>query len=255
LSRWKIGFYLYMLATSITFGIYLVVSRDIAYNEYVDQYGFVVWLIAAENIPSVFSVLAGGLGDVLGRRRLLIIGSLSFIPLLLMGYLPSRLLPFLAGGYIALWTLSSPSVTGALLDATSSSGFQYSLYTMFGSIGWGVGGLLGGYLKAFGGRPLSFTAASVIILGGFTAAYLTYPRHAYGGLAKMEDVSRGIRKLSLTFVGLTSLFMSIMIFYGSFAIKLRDIAGSPQMFGLLYTTLPALTGTLVRPIAGIISDK
>lgn len=255
MDRWKHSFYLYMLASSTAFGIYIVVSRDIAYNRLEDQYQFVMLLVALENIPSIFSVAAGGLGDVIGRRKLVMIGALSSLPLLLMGYLPVNLLPLLAGAFITLWTIGSPSVTGALLDATSSSGLQYSFYAMFGSIGWGIGGLLGGVLLGLGSKSIPFTVASIVILLGFLTAYAFYPSNAVGKSASFRDVGNGIQKVFWIFITITLLFMGVTMLYGSFAIKLRGIVGSPELFGLVYTALPAITGSIVRPFSGILSDK
>ncbi|MCD6323928.1 MAG: MFS transporter [Desulfurococcales archaeon] len=255
MERWKVGFYVYMLLSSMVYGIYSVMSRDLVKTYLGFDYRFMTVLISAETIPMLFSVLAGGLGDVISRRNVLALGTLASVPLYLMGVLRLDVLPLLAAGYVSLWTLASPSVTGAFLDATSSSGMQYSLYAMFGSIGWGSGGLLAGLLKGAGGKSTTFAFAAIAMAISFVAAYLSYPKNLVSKQASPKQVFRGVKDVAPLFVIVAGVMASINLFYGNYSLRLREIAGSTELFGVIYTTLPAATGALVRPIAGRLSDR
>ena len=252
---WRIGFYAYMLLTNFTLGIYLVISRDLVKTELGYDYRFMTLLIAASNIPLLFSVFAGGLGDVLGRKNLVLLGVLASLPVYSMGVFGLGYLPLLTALYMTLWAFASPSVTGAFLDATASSGLQYSLYSMFGAAGWGLGGLLAGYLKNLIGVTSVFTLAALAIAAAFAAAFLTYPEEHTSKGAKAIEVLHGVRKSITLFAVISFLMISINLFYGNYALRLREIAGSPEMFGLVYTALPATMGVIVRPLAGRLSDK
>ncbi len=252
---WRIGFYTYMLLSSLVFGMYLVLSRDLIKTSLGYDYRFVTSLVAAETLPMLFSVLGGGLSDIIGRRKILIIGMTASIPLYLMSEYGLAYLPILAAAYITLWTTSSPAVTGTFLDVTSSSGMEYSLYAMFGSIGWGVGGLVAGLIKDALGAGLAFKLASAAISIAFLSAYLSYPKEHVSIRATPYEVFKGVRRVSLIFIAVVGLLASVNLFYGSFSLRLREIAGSATIFGLVYTTLPAIAGSLVRPVAGYLSDR
>ncbi len=255
LRGWKAGFYAYMLLTSMVFGAYLVMARDLVKSELGYDFRFMTLLVAAENAPMLFSVLAGGLGDVLGRRHVLLVGALASVPLYMMGVSSLKVLPLLAAMYVTLWTVSSPSVTGAFLDATESSGIQYSLYAMFGSIGWGSGGLIAGFLKMVCGTYSVFVFASIAMVAASLAAYLTYPEHAVSSKATIPHVFRGIKAVLPSFAVVTGVMVAITLFYGNYSLRLREIAGSTQAFALVYTALPAAVGAFVRPLAGHLSDR
>jgi MFS family permease len=255
LRDWRIGFYVYMLLSSLVFGMYSVLSRDLVKTSLGNDYRFITSLVAAETVPMLFSVLAGGLSDIVGRKRILIIGMTASIPLYLMGKYGLHYLPILAAAYVTLWTASSPAVTGTFLDVTSSSGTQYSLYAMFGSIGWGAGGLIAGLIKDVIGAGLAFKVASAAILIAFLSAYLSYPEGKVSGRATPLEVFKGIGRVSLVFIAIVGLLTSVNLFYGSFSLRLREIAGSATVFGAVYTTLPAIAGSIVRPVAGRLSDR
>jgi len=252
---WRVGFYTYMLLTNFTLGIYLVISRDLVKTELGYDYRFMTSLIAASNIPLLFSIFAGALGDVLGRKNLVLLGALASLPIYFMGVLGLDYFPLLTATYMTLWAFASPSVTGSFLDATASSGLQYSLYSMFGAAGWGLGGLLAGYLRNLIGVASVFTLAALAIAAAFAIAFLTYPKERTSEGAKATDVIYGVKTSLSLFIVISLLMISINLFYGNYALRLREIAGSPEMFGLVYTALPATMGVIVRPLAGRLSDK
>lgn len=255
LESWRLGFYVYILLANMVYGMYLVTSRDAVKSFMGFDYRFMTLLVAAENIPALFSIFGGGLGDVFGRRKTLFLGMLGAVPIFLMGATGIDYLPVLASLYILLWSISGPSVTGALLDATGSSGIHYSLYAMFGTIGWGLGGPVAGILTSRYGREIVFLLAGVSLFIGFLSAYIFFPRHAGGRGSTPRDILHGARLVLPIFIAGTFAMAGLTLFFGNFSLILREAAGSPEVFGLVYTLLPAILGTIARPVSGILSEK
>ena len=250
---WRLGFYAYALLSNMVFGMYVVGSRDLVKQVLGNDYGFISFLVAAENIPAIFSVVAGGLSDVLGRRGLILLGFAGVPALALMFVAPVSIIPLLAGLYVTFWTISIPSVMGTLLDRTRSSSMHYSIYAMFGSMGWGLSGVLAGFLAGAFGDRVVFVVAATLLGVGLVSAYVTHP--GGGGGVSAREVLAGAKLVLLPLLAAAASIAAADGFYGVFSLKLRDIAGSSEVFGLLYTTLPALIGVFARPLAGLMTER
>ncbi len=255
IKAWKTGFYTYFLFVNIGFGMYLTISRDTIHSLLGYDYSFMSLVVAAENIPLLFSVIGGGLGDVIGRRHLVLVGSVSAIPLLLIPFLPLNLLPLMASLYVLFWSLAQPSITGALLHATSSSGVQYSIYAVFGTIGWGIGGPLAGVLIRIYGGTASWVTASIITLTGFLVAYLLFPPQATGGSASPSDLLRALRLVYPYFLANVLAMSGFLLFYGNYSLVLRGRISDPGLYGLIYTFIPSIIGIITRPLIGVASER
>jgi hypothetical protein len=255
IQAWQLGFYTYFFLVNISFGMYLTVSRDMVNTLLGHQYSFMTLLVAAENIPLIFSVVGGGLGDVIGRRTVFLIGFLSTIPLILMGYLPLEYLPLMAGLYMFFWSLAQPSVTGALLHATSSSGIHYSLFAMSGTIGWGVGGPLAGIIiTGYGWWGAWITTAAINLLG-YIIAYIFFPRHVIGGGVHGRELVEALECVYIYVIAAILGVSGFLLFFGNYALVLRSRISDPGLFGLFYTFIPAILGLISRPILGYLSEK
>ncbi len=252
-ESWRLGFYAYALLSNMVFGMYIVASRDLVKQVLGNDYSFISFLIAAENMPAIFSVVAGGLSDVLGRKGLILLGLAGVPALALMYVAPIDVLPVLAGTYVTFWTISIPSVMGTLLDRTRSSSMHYSIYAMFGSVGWGLSGVLAGFLAGAFGDRIVFVVAAALLGTGLMFAYATHP--GGGGGVSARDVLAGAKLVLLPLLAAATSIAAADGFYGVFSLKLRDIAGSSEVFGLLYTTLPALVGVFARPAAGVVTER
>ncbi len=252
-ESWRLGFYAYVLLSNMVFGMYVFASRDLVKQVLGDDYGFISFLVAAENVPAIFSVVAGGLSDVLGRREMILLGFAGVPALALMFIAPVRVLPLLAGLYVTFWAVSIPSVMGTLLDRTGSSSMHYSIYAMFGSVGWGLSGVLAGFLAGIFGDRAVFVVAAALLGAGLASAYVTHP--GGGGGVSAREVLAGAKLVLLPLLAAASSIAAADGFYGVFSLKLRGIAGSSEVFGLLYTTLPALVGVFARPVAGIAVER
>jgi MFS family permease len=255
IEAWRLSFYIYFLLVNMGFGMYLTISRDMVQRTMGLNYGFMTMLVAAENIPSFIAVFSGGMGDVIGRRKMVLLGSASMLPLMMMVYLPVAWLPSMAAAYVFLWSLAQPSVTGALLHATSSSGFQYSIYAAFGTIGWGVGGPLAGIIVGRYGWSAAWLTASLITLTAFLIAYVFFPRHAVGGEAHARDLVAASRIVAPVFLSATLALSGFLLFYGNYSIVLRSRISDPGLYGVVYTLIPSLVGVTVRPLIGLLSER
>ena len=252
---WILGFSLSMLLSNLSYGMYLVLSRDLVKTLLGNNYGFITMLVAAETLPLLFSALGGGLADMIGRRRILLISIIGAAPLFLMGLTSIYYLPVLASIYMAMWSLAWPSITGALLHATGSSGRSYGFYMMWATIGWGVGGPLGGVLEQVIGASATFYLSGIIYALSAIIPYIVFPEHVIGGTAHLRDILMGARLALYTFIAGSLVFAGLNLFFGSYALRLRQIAGSSSFFGVVYTLFPAIIGAIARPLVGILSDK
>ncbi len=249
---WEAGFYVYRFLTASAYGMYLVASRDLVKVTLGNAYGFMGVLVAAENIPAIVSVFVGGAADVLGRRRVVLVGLLGVPALALMSLTPVQALPVLAGVYVTFWTATITAVTGAFLDRTRSSSRRYSVYAMFGSAGWGVGGVAAGAISQACGDRAVFMVAAATFATALLTAYLKHP--GGGGSARFGEVLAGARRVVLPLLAIALTIAAADMFYGVFSLKLRGIAGSAELFGILYAALPSITGVLVRPVAGYVIE-
>ncbi len=252
---WHVGFYTYFFLVNISFGMYLTISRDMVKSLLGYEYSFMTLLVASENLPLMFSILGGGLGDVIGRRSTFLIGFLSTIPLILIGYLPIQLLPLMAGLYMFFWSLAQPSVTGALLHATSSSGIHYSIFAMFGTIGWGIGGPLAGIIIGGYDWRIAWIVTGLINIAGYIIAYLLFPKHVVGGGVEPRELFYALRHVYLYVVASILCVSGFLLFFGNYALILRSRIGDPSLFGLFYTFIPAIMGLISRPILGYASER
>lgn len=255
IEAWRLAFYMYFFLVSLGFGMYLTISRDAVQALLGYEYSFMSLVVAAENIPMVFAVVGGGLGDHLGRRTMVLLGFFSSIPLLLMGVLPISYLPLLAAGYVFFWSISHPSITGALLHATRSSGIQYSIYAVFGTLGWGLGGPFSGLLIRIGGWSLAYYAAALTVLLGYVIAYVFFPRHVAGGGAGFREIVSASRRVVFFFVSSVLATAGFLLFFGNYALILRSRIGDPGLFGMVYTFIPSLLGIMARPFIGVLTEK
>ena len=255
IEAWRLAFYMYFFLVNLGFGMYLTISRDAVQALLGYEYSFMSLVVAAENIPMVFAVIGGGLGDYLGRRTMVLLGFFSSIPLLLMGLLPISYLPLLAAGYVFFWGISMPSITGALLHATRSSGIQYSIYAVFGTIGWGLGGPFSGLLIRIGGWSLAYYVAALTVLLGYVVAYVFFPSHVVGGGAGFREIVSASRRVIFFFASSVLATAGFLLFFGNYALILRSRIGDPGLFGIVYTFIPALLGIMVRPFIGVLTER
>ncbi|ADV64943.1 hypothetical protein Desmu_0635 [Desulfurococcus mucosus DSM 2162] len=255
MDRVLLVFYAASLMLGIVGGAYYVVSRNAVYIEVGPDYAFMSLLVASETLPGFFSVVGGVLGDMLGRRRMIVLGALSSIPFIIAGMGGVRSLPYLILMYGVLTSMASPNVYGGLLHYTGSSGSSYSLIAVAGSIGWAIGGVIGGYMA----ESLSFTACMTVLAAMVSASYLAvyaaYPgKVTYPGASLMEVVDGAGRVWPLFLASVLS-FTGVRFFFSNYVLALRSMLTDPVVYGLVVNTIPAITGAAIWPIIGRVSDN
>ncbi|MEL9909302.1 MAG: MFS transporter [Desulfurococcus sp.] len=248
-------FYAASFMLGVVGGAYYTVSRDIVYKHVGLDYVFMSLLIASETVPGFFSVVGGMVGDVIGRRRMLLLGALSSIPLALIGFTSVEFIPLLILVYGVATSMAQPSIYGGLLHYTNSSGSAYSLMGVSNSLGWAVGGVLGGYMAEYLPYSTGMPLLGILAFTGYMFIYASYPGEvAYPG-AGLRDVVEGVRRVWMLFTVSLLAFTGTRFFFSNYVLVVRSMLGDPVLFGLVVNTIPALTGALIWPLLGRASDK
>ena len=251
---WVLPFIASTALTTLAYSSYLTFSRELVKEVLGGDYSFLALLVASETVPTLISLGTGALADVIGRRSLILIGTSMIIPYTLMSYVELKYLPILSTLGTIIWTLATPAVMGTYLDATRSSGKLYSIYAIGNTIGWALGGVIAGSLSYILGKKL-FIILGVISTTGYILPYIFYPKSEVSTRAPGRLVISGIRSILTLFIGISATYSGLELFSYAFSFKILDITKSSLLYGLYYTTLPAILGAFVRPLAGYLTDR
>lgn len=252
---WFTGFNIGNFLLNMVIGMYMMLTRDYVKTLLGYNYSFMTLLVASETLPSIMSVIGGSTGDIIGRRKVLGFSIVGSIPLALMGVLEIHYLPLLAGIYSAMISISLSIIMGALLHATKSSGKSYGYFMTYATLGWGLGGPLAGFLEPIIGLRNCFLLVSLIYVISILIPYSVFPEIAIGGEAGLKDIIIGAKTVIYIFIAGSLVFAGLNLFFGNYSLRLREISGSPEVFGIVYTLLPAIIGAITRPFIGILSDR
>lgn len=257
---WIFCYVAYLFLYSSAYGSYVAVSRAVARDVLGADYTYLTYLIAAETVPSMLAIFAGAMADAFGRRHLILVGVLSAVPLALMANSPLRLYPLLAGLHVTLFTLSSPSITGTYLAATSSSGIRYSYYGIGGSLGWAIGGVIGSAIMGVFGAPASFLYSALAVVAGFVLAYICYPTHI--GMGRATSFRESLKAVAHARNALVSVILALTaleLMWNASSYKIRVFVNSEglgdTLYGVIYVMVPGVLGAVLRPLAGYLSDR
>lgn len=203
------------------------------------------------------SLFAGFAADVIGRRRLLLlgyIGPLSYFLISIFGIGYIIPLAFLAGVGESIVLISS---AGVVMDRGSSSGSFYAIYSAGMPLGWGLSGLVFPYLPL----DLSITYKFIALLEVFAVSlfYIGYPGDSSKNVS-LREVIGFIRESGIVLAAITVFVVlmhsSLELFWSGYYFKLVDIVSGDQfLFGLVYTVFPAIMGFIARFSAGYLVDK
>ena len=258
----RLGLWLYLYSFSaflilLTFGLHSVFSRYYIKHFYGSLYNFVILLGAAETFSQVFSLVGGLSADIMGRRKLILlgyIGPFSYFMISIFGIKYIIPLIFIAGIGESIVLTSS---AGTVLDRGRSSGSIYAIYSAGMPLGWGLSGLIFPILPL--DIHLVYKILAFIELISVTIFYLAYPGDS-GSPISINDVINVLRVKGSSLLML-ALFISLMnvsleLFWNGFYFKLIDIVGGEMLlFGLVYNAFPATMGFISRFITGYIVDK
>ncbi len=125
-------------------------------------YGGILYLVAAETLPSALSIPASSIAARRGYRGLLAIGFLEAAGLALFALLPwpSSIAAVLLAS--AAWAAAGPSLVSAILEA-GYGGRRLGLILSSTAIGWSLGGLAGPLIYSQWGLAASMSVASASI--------------------------------------------------------------------------------------------
>lgn len=225
------------------------------------------FVMGASTLTGIFLKLpAGAWSDILGRRPLLVFGTLVFatLPFTYMGVSTLAALIMLRFVHGSATAIFGPVASASLSDIAppSKRGTWLSTYSTAQGAGQALGPVLAGYLIAAGRFDLAFLAAGVI---GLAAPLIVVAwrsgSDAPRGRAPWQEFKAGIgevarNRLVLVTSGaqaaqfvLNGALNAFLPLYG------RDVVGltTPQL-GWLFG-MQTVTTLAVRPVIGILSDR
>ncbi len=258
LKLYTVGNILYTLA----WGLYFTSSRIYVKEFLGGTYTDITLLTSLEFIPALFSTLWGYLGDVFGRRKMILIGFLSVPAFSLIGFTELPWVFILAFIASLSSTIAWPSIVSAVVSDIEYTGSKkYSIYAIGGSIGWGLGSLLMGFLYALGGIGLISIVIGLSIGASFIIFYALYPKvHV---TFERKELKRNVfsfllgSKVFLAFlVAVAVSYFGLEFSYNILSIKLYNELGRNEiLYGIFFGGITAFLGALFRPLAGKIVDN
>jgi len=257
LKTYTIGNVFYTLA----WGLYFTASRIYVKEVLGGTFTDIALLTSLEFLPALLSTFWGYLGDVLGRRKIILLGFLSVPAFMMIGFTGIPWVLILAFIASLASTIAWPSVVAAVVSDIEEVGSRkYSIYAMGGSIGWGLGSISMGFLFSMGGMKLVSIMTALFMALAFTLFYIMYPE-AYGQSFKREhgiSVFKNIVRNKIIIAFLLAVIISyfgLEFSYNILSIKLYNELGRNEVFyGIFFGGITAFLGALFRPIAGGIVD-
>ncbi len=215
-------------------------------------------------IGMITAFLWGTLSDILGRKHFITLGYLGSIPILLIGILVTfwhshetiyayYVLILLYSMFYAM--VYSSFVAEASLESNPSKAFGSASLGM--SLGWGIGGLLAGFVGDFFRQGLLI--AHIIAMSSHiifnTIALIMYK-------SKKQVIRRSYRykfrySVLALLVSIMMLQFGIEWVYGLFSIKtyMEILGGSKLYYGIFVIMLPGIVGAFAAPFYAKVSER
>ncbi|WFO75931.1 MFS transporter [Desulfurococcaceae archaeon MEX13E-LK6-19] len=254
-ERWLKAFAIAFLLEGLGTSIYFTYSRPYIIENLGEAYGLAALLASAELIPSIFSVVAGMIGDRIGRRNLILVGILRFPALTLLAYINPVYAPVAVALMYLGTALSAPSSLGTVLEAGGRSGKIYAWITFFAGIGWALGGLVPGIFKQYIGGIGLFLLAGIFLAISPIIQFAYYPKGLKGRSISLQEVFEGIKRSTAVVLAILFSTAGLTMFYSLLLVKIYREVGNLFIYGLVTMSLAALTGSLMRPLSGKLVDK
>ncbi len=257
-KNWFKAYLFAWFINSIGGSIYYTFSRPYL-REMLGKESFMVvgYLLAAEQVPAILSIMTGFLADRIGRRKLFLIGFLNAPLYALLGVINPFHLPIIITLIGIIRSLSGPAILGTILHATGRSGKAYSYIAMVAAIGWVIGGILPGLLidivKPIGLFTLTGFMGTLAIL----IQYIYYPH-------RVDDTDNkiGLNELGRAIAATKELILVIILsnaalnlYYNMVSLKVYSEIKNLLLYGIIFSTSTALANAIVRPYSGKLVDK
>lgn len=263
-----LGYHLLFLAYSM----YHTTTRPLFGSDIYDP-SFLVRLAGAEYSLVALSFLVGGVGDLLGRRRLLAVSSLGFIPLLMVFYAPGvRGLVLVSAALYSLshYTAVITAISYALEDR-SSVGRRFSMLGIASSLGWFFGSTIAWPLFMTIGNEAFAPFVSALYLVGIYLLGISHPRGKEAREKRSSDNilrpvayatrSMGRVLLAVIFAGCLNIvgtsYCAVLLDarVQELTSALLDQKASRTLYGLFYGGIPTLLGVPARLLAAKVVDN
>lgn len=254
-SSWLKFFAIAFFLDGLGLSMYYTYSRPYIIDRVGEDYGLISLVAAAELAPSVFSILAGLLGDKIGRSRVVLVGVLRLPPLLAMPFLDIRYAPLAILVLYLATAMYVPNSLGTILEAGNRSGEVYAWITLYSGIGWALGGVLPGILEDTIGSNYVFPAAGILMALPPIIQYMKYPLELKTEKILLSDIVKGIKESLDIALAILLSTAGLTLFYSLLLTKIYVEVGNLLLYGFVTMSLAALTGSLVRPLAGKLVDK
>lgn len=257
-EKWVEAFSLAFFLEGLGGSIYFTYSRPYIIESTggtSEAYGLTALLASAELVPSVFSVVAGVIGDRIGRRNLVLVGILRLPALVLLAYVNPVYAPIAVALMYSATALSAPSSLGTVLEAGGRSGETYAWLTFFTGIGWAVGGLVPGFLKKYIGGTGLFILAGLLLALSPLIQFICYPRRIRGRPIRLGEVFKGVKKSIAVVLAILFSTAGLTMYYTLILVKIYNEVRNLLVYGFITSSLAALTGSLARPLSGKLVDK
>jgi DHA1 family tetracycline resistance protein-like MFS transporter len=213
----------------------------------------------------LISPIGGAIGDIFGRKRLLILSPIiGSISLLIMGLAPDWRLATVG---LMLSNISPainvPSFQAYIADITPKEKFgrAYGIITSMFSVCGVVTPLVVGFLIVSQGyRWTIFVIVAVTLLGGISRFFLKETEKSEGKI-KLRAVFAGVlsplrnRQIAPIVVAQMGYFLAMAINYSFLTLFLNDVVGyGEDVIGLIFA-VSAVSSAIIAPLAGRLAER
>jgi len=245
---------------ALGWGLYYAISRIYIKEFLGGTYTDVLLLSAAEYAPVLSSAFWGMLADRFGRKKFILLGLFSAPSLALVGYFGIPYVQFFVFIASLAWAASWPSIIAPIVSEKTESGFRYGVVTLGGSLGWGLGCSLMGFIYGFGNVSLVTLTAGLFLALSYIVFYLAFPRKydvAHGeGVSDFKGIRNLPRTMLLFLLAAGVSYFGISWAFNVLSIKLYvELGRNEVLYGIFYGGLTSLIAAIVRPYVGKLSDQ
>lgn len=253
-KTWVKWYFVAFILEGVGGGIYYTYSRPYLVEVLGQEYGLLFSLLAAEFIPSITLVILGLLGDLLGRRTLIIFGIFRLIPYPLIPLVPITFMPALVGICVLLSSVAGVGSMGIVLEAGRGRASFYANITTSYGIGWFVGGLIPGLASRFVQSEASFSIAGLLCSISSATLYFSSPQTISRRL-NAREFKTALIKTSRLIASITLATASLSMFYSAMSLAIYAEVRDLLIYGVFIASLSVIIGTITRPLAGLLVDK